>query len=56
MDEDVKAKLTAAWPAPLARLIETGYAPKDVYDTMISVGLSARKIELTTTLGPLAGR
>ena len=40
MDEDVKAKLTAAWQTAVARLIETGYAPKDVYDTMISVGLS----------------
>jgi hypothetical protein len=40
MDEDVKTKLTAAWQTAVARLIETGYAPKDVYDTMISVGLS----------------
>ena len=38
MDEDVKAKLTAAWQAAVARLIETGYAPKDVYDTMITWG------------------
>jgi hypothetical protein len=40
MDEDVKAKLTAAWQAAVARLIETGYDPADVYATMISVGLS----------------
>jgi hypothetical protein len=40
MGEDVKAKLTAAWHATVARLIEAGYDPKDVYDTMISVGLS----------------
>jgi hypothetical protein len=40
MDDDVKAKLTAAWQAVVARLIETGYDPADVYATMISVGLS----------------
>jgi hypothetical protein len=40
MDEDVKAKLTAAWRAAVARLIEAGYEPADVYATMISVGLS----------------
>jgi hypothetical protein len=40
MDEDVKAKLTATWQAAVARLIETGYDPADVYATMISVGLS----------------
>ena len=40
MDEDVKAKLTAAWQAAVARLIEAGYERADVYATMISVGLS----------------
>ena len=40
MDDDVKAKLTAAWQAAVARLIEAGYDPADVYATMISVGLS----------------
>lgn len=40
MDEDVKAKLTAAWRAAVARLVEAGYDPADVYVTMISVGLS----------------
>ena len=36
----MKAKLTAAWRAAVARLIEAGYEPADVYATMISVGLS----------------
>ena len=40
MDEDVNAKLTAAWRAAVARLIEAGYEPGDVYATMIKVGLS----------------
>src|SRR4051794_35316628 len=40
MDEDVKAKLTAAWRAAVARLIEAGYDRADVYETMISVALS----------------
>jgi hypothetical protein len=34
------AKLTAAWQAAVARLIEAGYDPADVYATMIRVGLS----------------
>src|SRR5215211_2820594 len=37
-----KAKLTAAWRAAMARMIEAGYNPADVHATMISVGLSAR--------------
>ena len=37
-----KAKLTAAWRAAMARMIEAGYNPADVHETMISVGLSAR--------------
>ena len=40
MDEDVNAKLTGAWRAAVARLIEAGYEPADVYATMIKVGLS----------------
>ena len=40
MDEDVNAKLTAAWRAAVARLIQAGYEPADVYATMIKVGLS----------------
>jgi hypothetical protein len=40
MDEDVNAKLTAAWRAAVARLIVAGYEPADVYATMIKVGLS----------------
>ena len=39
MDENVKAKLTAAWRAAVARLIEAGYDPADVYATMISVSV-----------------
>src|SRR4051794_28382021 len=37
-----KAKLTAAWRAAMARMIEAGYNPADVHATMISVGLSAK--------------
>ena len=40
MDEDVKAKLTAAWQAAVARLIETDTSLPTLYATMISVGLS----------------
>jgi hypothetical protein len=40
MDEDVKAKLTAAWQAAVARLIEAGYDLPHVYATMIRGGLS----------------
>ena len=40
MDKNVNAKLTAAWRAAVARLIEAGYEPGDVYATMIKVGLS----------------
>ena len=42
MVEDVKPKLTAAWRAAVARLIEAGYQPVDVY-AMIKVGLSFAK-------------
>jgi hypothetical protein len=38
MDENVNAKLTAAWRAAVARLIEAGYEPVDVYATMIRWG------------------
>jgi hypothetical protein len=34
---------TAAWRAAVARLIEAGYEPGDVYATMIKVGLSFAK-------------
>jgi hypothetical protein len=47
MDEDVKAKLTAAWQAAVARLIEAGYERADVYATMISVGLSGAEDRAT---------
>jgi hypothetical protein len=43
MDENVNAKLTAAWRAAVARLIQAGYEPVDVYATMIKVGLSFAK-------------
>ena len=43
MDENVNAKLTAAWRAAVARLIEAGYEAVDVYATMIKVGLSFAK-------------
>ena len=43
MDENVNAKLTAAWRAAVARMIEAGYQPGDVYATMIKVGLSFAK-------------
>ena len=38
-----KAKLTAAWQAAVARMIEAGYNPADVHETMISVGLSGTR-------------
>src|SRR3954452_9578810 len=37
-----KAKLTAAWRAAMARMIEAGYNPADVHATMIREGLSAK--------------
>src|SRR5215207_8396355 len=37
-----KAKLTAAWRAAVARMIEAGYNPADVHETMISVGLTGK--------------
>src|SRR3954469_25953391 len=40
---EVKAKLTAAWRAAIARMIEAGYNPADVHETMISVGLSGTR-------------
>ena len=39
-ETDGKAKLTAAWRAAVARMIEAGYNPADIHETMISVGLS----------------
>ena len=40
MDDEtaVKAKLTAAWRAAAARMVEAGYSPADVNETMVSVG------------------
>src|SRR5215218_4531749 len=38
-----KAKLTAAWRAAVARMIEAGYTPADVHETLISVGMSGRR-------------
>jgi hypothetical protein len=49
MDEDVKAKLTAAWRAAVARLMEAGYDRADVYETMISVALAVLWIEAPLT-------
>jgi len=37
-----KAKLTAAWRAAVVRMIEAGYNPADVHETMISVGLTGK--------------
>src|SRR5215207_2083542 len=37
-----KAKLTAAWRAAVARMIEAGYNSADVHETMISVGLTGK--------------
>jgi hypothetical protein len=48
MDEDVKPKLTAAWRAAVARLIEAG----DVYATMIKVGLSFAKDQVNDNPEP----
>src|SRR4051794_38699863 len=42
VETEGKAKLTAAWRAAMARMIEAGYNPADVHETMISVGLRAR--------------
>ena len=62
MDENVNAKLTAAWRAAVARLIEAGYEPVDVYATMIKVGLSFAKDQandnpvLSVKVGPRTER
>src|SRR5215217_1867151 len=42
-ETEAKAKLTAAWRAAIARMIEAGYSPADVHRTMISVGLSGTR-------------
>jgi hypothetical protein len=52
MDEHVKPKLTAAWRAAVARLIEAGYEPVDVYATMIKVGLSFAKEQVNDNPEP----
>ena len=54
MDENVNAKLTAAWRAAVARLIEAGYEPGDVYATMIKVGLSFAKDQANDNPEPSA--
>ena len=54
MDENVNAKLTAAWRAAVARLIEAGYEPVDVYATMIKVGLSFAKDQANDNPEPSA--
>ena len=51
MVEDVNAKLTAAWRAAIARLIEAGYEPVDV-STMIKVGLSFAKDQVNDNPEP----
>ena len=38
-----KAKLTAAWRAAVARMLEAGYTPADVHETLISVGMSGTR-------------
>src|SRR5829696_4424860 len=40
MDDEaaVKAKLTSAWRAAAARMVEAGYSPADVNETMVTVG------------------
>jgi|SRR5215217_2777512 hypothetical protein len=40
---EAKAKLTAAWRAAVARMIEAGYTPADVHETLISVGMSGTR-------------
>jgi len=52
MDEHVKSKLTAAWRAAVARLIEAGYEHGDVYATMIKVGLSFVKEQVNDNPEP----
>ena len=54
MDENVNAKLTEAWRAAVARLIEAGYEPDDVYATMIKVGLSFAKDQANDNPEPSA--
>jgi hypothetical protein len=34
-----RKKLTAAWHAAVKRLLEAGYEPTDVFETMAAVGL-----------------
>ena len=37
LDEEIRTKLTIAWRAAAARLIDAGHEPRDVYATMTSV-------------------
>jgi hypothetical protein len=36
---EVRKKLTAAWQATVKRLLDAGYEPSDVFETMAAVGL-----------------
>ncbi len=35
----MRRKLTAAWQATVKRLLDAGYEPNDVFETMAAVGL-----------------
>jgi hypothetical protein len=39
--DEAKAELTAAWLAAGSRLVERGYTPADVTETMLSVALAS---------------
>ena len=39
--EEVRPKLTAAWRAVGSRLLDEGYAPADVTETMLAVALAS---------------
>jgi hypothetical protein len=40
-EEEARAKLTAAWRAAGKRLLDEGYSPADVTDTMLAVALAS---------------
>jgi len=56
MDEEIKTKLTIAWRAAAARLIDAGYEPRDVYATMTSVALSGAGGQANDNPPPVAAK
>jgi hypothetical protein len=49
-----RKKLTAAWQAAVKRLLEAGYEPNDVFETMAAVGLDRSMPEQQKPSAPTA--